>query len=355
MKSSFFLLPLSVVRESAVLKFEGNRDNFYAEAQRALEVGHFRVTDKDVPPPGGTLHDYWSMGPYWWPNPDNPDGLPYIRKDGHLNPDSMGNGYDRARIEGLVKTVGTLMSAWFVTGDKKYSKRIADLLRTFFIDADTRMNPSLTYGQAIPGICDGRGIGIIETVRLIELVNAIVYLQEEGEYPDDDLKELCGWFGSYVDWLMTSQHGADERAAKNNHGTWMDAQIVAFALFTGRLDLAREVALEVPTRRIDIQIMGDGSQPLELARTRAFSYSVYNLTAFATLAQLARAVNVDLWNYLGPEGQSIPLAYEYLKPFATGEKPWTYRQIDKDTGVENSKLDKGSLDQYKALYSLRSL
>lgn len=349
MNHSIFLTPLSVAREAAMAKLAQDKDSFLAEAEKALAAGPFRVTDKAAPPPGGTLHDYWSLGPYWWPNPDTPNGLPYIRRDGHVNPASRGGGFDRTRLDALSHTVQTLLNAWFATQGDPYSNRIVSLLRIFFLDPATRMNPSLTYGQSILGICDGRGIGIIETATLIDLLDAVVHLRHAGAYPDEDWNVIRSWFGEYLDWLLTSKHGRDERATKNNHGIWMDAQLMAFALFTDRFSLAHEVAMEVPARRINPQISADGSQPHELARTRSFMYSVFNLTAFATLAQLAKHVGVDLWNYRGPENQSIPSALEFLKPFASGERPWPYRQINETTGEDSPGLDSSALARFTTL------
>ncbi|MGI5869443.1 MAG: alginate lyase family protein [Kiritimatiellia bacterium] len=349
MNSTPFLTPLSVVREAGLKRLAQDKAAFLDETAESLAAGPFRVTDKASPPPGGTLHDYWSLGPYWWPDPDKPNGLPYIRRDGHVNPESRGGGFDRTRLDGLAHAVNILLTAWAATGDAAHSNRIVFLLRAFFLDANTRMNPSLTYGQAIPGVCDGRGIGIIETTRLIDLLDAVVHLHHAGACPDEDWNELRKWIGDYLDWLLTSKHGREERAAKNNHGTWMDAQLVAFALFTGRTRLAREVAQDVPATRIDSQIAADGSQPHELARTRPFMYSVFNLAAFATLARLARHVGIDLWNHRGPQGQSIPSALDFLVPFAAGEKPWPYRQINETTGEERQELDPDALARFNTL------
>lgn len=336
-------------RHTAMAKLEKDKESFMAEAEKALGTGPFSVTDKPTPPPGGSIHDYWSLGPYWWPNPDKPEGMPYLRHDGHVNPDSRGDGFDRTRIDAIDLTMKTLLDAWFATDDKKYSDRIIHLLRVFFLDDATRMNPSLTYGQSIPGICDGRGIGIIETVKFINLIDTVVLLRQANAYPDEDWVKIHNWFGEYLDWLRSSKHGHDERAAKNNHGTWMDAQLMVFAIFTDRMDLAREVALEVPARRIDKQILPDGRQPLELDRTRSFTYSVYNLTGLVTMAQLARRVGVDIWNYRGPDNQSIPSAFEFLKPFGSGDRPWPYLQIDEISGEKCATLNGNALASFGAL------
>ncbi|MFP4250352.1 MAG: alginate lyase family protein, partial [Armatimonadota bacterium] len=134
------------------------------DAESALEEGPFTVVDKPMMPPSGDKHDYMSVGPYWWPNPDTDDGLPYVRRDGETNPERR--EYDNVGLSAMGKAVTTLGLAHFFTGDERYAEHAATLLRTWFLDEDTRMNPHLTYGQAIPGRVDGRGIGIIDTMGL---------------------------------------------------------------------------------------------------------------------------------------------------------------------------------------------
>ena len=48
-----------------------------------------------------------SVGPYWWPDPSKPDGLPYIRKDGHKNPDrgKIGDSGQSARFVGDARSL----------------------------------------------------------------------------------------------------------------------------------------------------------------------------------------------------------------------------------------------------------
>jgi len=201
------------------------------------------------------------------------------------------------------------------------------ILRAWFIEPDTRMNPDLQYGQAIPGRCTGRGIGIIETLHFVKVVDAVGMLRGSQAWTDKDQKALVAWFAEYLDWLLESRYGCDEAATKNNHGTWYDAQVASFALFAGRDDVASRVLSEAAEKRIARQIEPDGRQPHELARTKSFSYSVMNLRGMFTLAALGERVGVDLWSFQTDDGRSIRKAIDWLAPYASGEAEWKHEQI----------------------------
>jgi hypothetical protein len=188
------------------------------------------------------------------------------------------------------------------------------------------MNPNLDYAQAVPGVNNGRGIGIIESIALTGIVDAAGLLKGSHTWTEDDETSLRKWYAQYLEWMLNSKNGKDEHATKNNHGTWYLVQATDFALFTGDLSKARALALEGMTR-MDNQIEKDGKMPLELARTNALGYSTYNLQAWFRLATLAKQTGTDLWNYQDKQGGSIRTAFDWLRPYALGEKKWEYQQI----------------------------
>ncbi len=296
-----------------------------AEADEALTRGPFSVMDKKAVPPSGDKHDYMSVGPYWWPDPKTPDGKPYIRRDGEVNPERY--DYDSAPLARMCEAVDTLALAYYLTGHEPYADHAATLLRTWFLDESTRMNPHLQFGQAIPGRCDGRGIGMIDTARLARLVDSIGILAGSPSWSEADQEGMVGWFAAYLRWSLESRYGQDESRARNNHGTWYDVQVAAYALFVGQENTAREVLSQVPTRRIATQIEPDGSQPLELARTKSFSYSLMNLRGMFDLATLGQHVGVDLWDYQTKDGRGICKALDWLIPYGLGKKKWQHKQI----------------------------
>lgn len=295
------------------------------EADAALVAGPWSVMDKPNTPASGDKHDYYSVGPYWWPDPSKPDGLPYIRRDGEVNPER--DEYDNVGFSRTRSAVRDLALGWYFTAEDVYAERAALLLRTWFLAPATRMNPHLEYGQAIPGRVDGRGIGIIDTVGLIDLVDSIGLLESSPAWSDSEHRQLQDWFRGYLQWLKTSDHGRDEANTSNNHAIWYDAQVVSFALFVGDRPTARTVLKNVGPRRIATQIEPDGRMPRELARTKSFHYTLYNLRAFVCLARLGDNAGVDLWAYRTKDGRSIEGALDWFAPFVAETKPWTYPQI----------------------------
>jgi hypothetical protein len=295
------------------------------EADRALTIEPLSVTRKKITPPSGDRHDYMSLAPYWWPDPNTPNGLPYVRRDGKINPERNSIA-DRQNLENAVSLVRTLALAYYFTANEDNAKNVATRLQVWFLDPLTRMNPNLKYAQGVPGRSDGRAAGIIETHNLPELIDAVALLAGSAAWSQAHQRQLQSWFASYLTWLSESTEGRAEAQAENNHGTWYDVQIASFGLFTERKDLAHRVLSEIPRKRIARQIESDGSQPLELARADSWRYSVFNLQALFDTASLGDHFGIDLWNFETADKRSIRKALDRLIPFATGEKQWPLRE-----------------------------
>ena len=284
------------------------------------------VTDKNFIPSSGTKHDYMSMGPYWWPDPSKKDGLPYIRKDGEVNPE-VKKITDHVYLSKLITKCEFLTLSYYFTNDEKYADKATQLLKVWFLDSNTKMNPNLNFGQAIPGINEGRGIGIIETRSLADLTAWITLLSGSTSFTPEIDKGIHNWYKDYLNWLLLSKNGIDEHHAENNHGTHYDVQIAAFALFVGDLELAKST-INQSKKRLEVQLEPDGKQPLELVRTKAYGYSTMNLDGWFNLAQLGERVGIDLWHYQTPNGSNLQKALDWLIPFALDEKPKNYQQIE---------------------------
>tara|TARA_B100000941_G_scaffold289894_1_gene270374 strand:+ start:11800 stop:13074 length:1275 start_codon:yes stop_codon:yes gene_type:complete len=289
------------------------------------------VIDNEIMPPSGDIHDYTSMGPYWWPDPEKEDGLPYIRHDGVRNPERY--KHDRFVLSDMSDASFYLALAWFYTGEEKYAVKSGEFLRRWFLDPETKMNPHLKFAQTIPGRDIIRGTGIIESLDLINVVEAVGLLQGSGALNDTENEGMYDWFKSYTEWLTTSEWGWYERMQENNHGSSYDLQLALYAMFTDQDSIARMVLDSVKTKRIDQQIEADGSQPHELERTNAMGYSIFNLKHLYRCAVLAEKYEIDLWNYQNPKGAGLLTATRYLIPFLTGEKAFPYQQI---RGLEGS-------------------
>ncbi|HSV12750.1 MAG TPA: alginate lyase family protein [Tepidisphaeraceae bacterium] len=296
-----------------------------AEADKALKDRPFTIVHKTHPLPGVDVHDYVSIAPYFWPDTKSKEGLPYYRRDGERNPETR--EYDSPALSEMSSHVSTLALAGYLTGDDRYAKRAAELLRVWFFDDATRMNPNLNHAQLIKGQNDGRGTGIIESNRLLPVVDAIGMMQQSGAWSADDQSKIQDWFRQYVQWMRQSKNGKAEAAAGNNHGSWYDAQLATYLMFLGDDAGARQLLETVKENRIARQIEPSGEMPRELARTKSFHYSVFNLSALTTLADLGQRLNVDLGRYQTADGRSIRKALDWLIPFALNQKKWEHQQI----------------------------
>ncbi|USD63152.1 alginate lyase family protein [Vibrio sp. SCSIO 43140] len=301
------------------------------KANKALEADIDPVTNKTLLPASGDKHDYFSFGPYWWPNPDTKDGLPYVRRDGEYNMATKSAATDKHRFIRFAKDVTDLGLAYYFTDDKAYADKAVAQLNAWFVDPTTRMNPNLNHAQAIPGIVDGRGIGIIDSRLLIPVLDSINILKDEIE--PSQYEAIVAWFSDFNDWLLTSNHGFEEDNWHNNHGTWYDAQVAAFAIFVGDDDIAKKRLRITQMRRIGSQFDMNGRQHGELERTRPWHYSNFNLEAYNHLGHFGDKLGVDVWLY-EVDKHSLKKGYEYIAQHANKPTEWKYKELK---GFDGSK------------------
>ena len=305
------------------------------DANKELKKTLTTVMDKPMTPPSGDKHDYMSMGRYWWPDPTKVDKLPYIRKDGVVNHEI--DKLDRMPLGSFVKSVTKLSLAYYLTSDDKYAQKAVENLRIWFINKETKMNPNMNFGQTIPGRKngEGRGEGVLDTYSFVEMLDGLELLKTSSLFTNDDQRSVIEWFKSYLDWMMNSEIGSEESNAKNNHGTAFDVQAARYAIFIGEEDVAMKIISEFPDKRMFKQIEPDGSQPLELARTTALGYSIFNLTHFLDMCSIAKSMNYDLFNATSTDGRSLSKAVEFLAPFVgTRVEDFKYKQIKDWDGVQ---------------------
>lgn len=297
-------------------------------ANAALKRGPYSVVDKEIIPPSGDKHDYLSFSRYWWPNPDTADGLPYIRRDGEVNRELLANG-DRVRLGEFCDDVEALALAGYLFDDPSYADHAAHLIRVWYLNPATRMNPNVNFGQGVPGRSHGRAPGIIDTRHFLRVIDSILLLENSSTLDRKEIVSLKKWFGEYLDWLLTSEIGRKERAAKNNHGSWFAAQAVGVCLFVDERETAREIIRQVKQDRIPESIRPDGSQPEELGRTKTLHYSLFNLSALATLARFSDQLGVDMWNYETQQGTGIMRALDLVTPYITQPEEWPHPEMGK--------------------------
>jgi hypothetical protein len=267
-----------------------------------------------------------TLAPYWWPDPTKPDGLPYIRRDGEVNPER--DKSDHAPFEQMSKNVNTLALYYYLTGDEQYAQRAAEQMRVWFFDDATRMNPNLEFSQIVRGReSELKPSGVLEGDRLRRVIDADGLLAGSQHWTPADHQRFVEWMKQYYQWVTTSEKAKLESIQPNNHGTWYAAQTATFALYLGD-DAGAKKWVEKGKELIASQIEPDGSQPHELERTKAWDYCRYNILAYLHLAGIGERVGVDLWNYQTSDGRSLRRAIDWMIPY-TNEKQWTYQQIEK--------------------------
>ncbi|WP_101542100.1 alginate lyase family protein [Bacteroides cutis] len=308
-----------------------------SEADKLLDVQPLSVMMKEKTPGSGNKHDYMSLARYYWPDPTKPDGLPYISRDGESNPEL--DKFDRNRLGDTAGRVTTLALAWYFSNDEKYAQKATELLRVWFFNKDTRMNPNLEYAQVIMGRNNnkGRSFGVIDTYSFIEMLDAVQLLEQSESFTKKDSKQLKAWFSKLLDWILTSQQGKDEASAANNHSIAFDAQAIAFALYVGNLNVARDIINALPEQRMFKQIEPDGRMPQELRRTRAFHYSQYNLTHIIDIMTMAQKLGIYLDNSTSADGRNFYKAMDYMAGY-TGKSlaEWPYKEIGNWTETQQN-------------------
>lgn len=269
----------------------------------------------------GDAHDFYSEGDYWWPDPLNPDGA-YIRRDGETNPDNfVAHRHAMIRFSSIV---GNLTSAYLLTKDEIYAKAVIKHVRAWFIDAETRMRPNLQYAQAIKGIATGRGIGIIDTVHLMEVAQSLLRLEQAGVLPEDVVTGSKKWFSDYLKWMSTHPYGIEEMNAKNNHGTCWVMQAAVFARYVDDKDMIEFCKNRYKQIILPHQMAEDGSFPRETARTKPYGYSLFNLDAMATICQTLSTTTDNLWEFSADHIKSIRKGIEFIFPYVVDKAAWPF-------------------------------
>jgi hypothetical protein len=308
------------VKEEAIKTL---RKQVLAKADWALIQQPVTVTAYSAKRSAGGAHDFYSEGDYWWPDPTHVDS-PYIQRDGMTNPENF-TAHREAMIR-FSRIVGALASAYVITKEEKYAVQAIKHCKAWFSDTATRMNPSLLYAQAIKGRATGRGIGIIDTIQLMEVVQGLMSMQSAKAMDKNAWTSFQQWFAEYLQWLVTHPYGKAEMEAKNNHGTCWVMQASVFAKFTGNTELLEFCRNRFKTKLLPEQMAADGSFPLELKRTKPYGYSIFNLDAMTTICQVLSTPADDLWNYATPDGKTMKKGVAFLYPYIKDKSKWPYQQ-----------------------------
>ena len=297
------------------------KKDILTRAEWALQQQPITVTAVTCERSAGGIHDFYSEGDYWWPNPDAPDG-PYIQRDGLSNPGNF-TAHRKAMIR-FSQVMGYLGSAYLITGNNKYAAHALQHLRTWFVDTATRMNPSLMYAQAIKGKVTGRAVGIIDMIQMMEVAQAVRVFETAPAADRDMVGKVKAWFADYLQWVTTHPYGLEERDAKNNHGTCWVMQVAVFAQLTGNQALLNDCRARFKMVLLPNQMDERGAFPLELKRTKPYGYSLFNLDAMTILCYVLSGGQEDLWTYSTRDGRSMRKGIAFMYPFVKDKSGWTY-------------------------------
>ncbi len=314
------------------------------DAEKALRFKPVTVMSKTDLPPSGDKHDYMSIAPYWWPNPNTANGIPYVRKDGEINPE-VKNFPDKVVLPGLSASIYHLALAYYFTGKEAYADHATKLIRVWFLDTATRMNPNLKYAQSVKGVTDGRAEGVIDTRHFMHIMDAIQLLKASKTWTSKDQLGMEGWVKDFIQWLGTSIIGKEEMNAPNNHGVWYDAQLLAYAGFMRDTNLVKTIYARVMSR-LDKEMDAQGSFPLEMKRTTSLHYSVFILNAYSSLATRFQQLGLDLWKANTASGKSLKKGFDFILPYLLKKQQWTGPQINAFKQAEAIPLLNKAVNQY---------
>ena len=319
-------------------------DQLKGDAEKALRFKPVTVMSKTDLPPSGDKHDYMSIAPYWWPNPNTASGIPYVRRDGEINPE-VKNFPDKVVLPGLSASIYHLALAYYFTGKEAYADHATKLIRVWFLDTATRMNPNLKYAQSVKGVTDGRAEGVIDTRHFMHIMDAIQLLKASKTWTSKDQLGMEGWVKDFIQWLGTSNIGKEEMNAPNNHGVWYDAQLLAYAGFMRDTNLVKTIYARVMSR-LDKEMNAQGSFPLEMKRTTSLHYSVFILNAYSSLATRFQQLGLDLWKANTASGKSLKKGFDFILPYLLKKQQWTGPQINAFKQAEAIPLLNKAVNQY---------
>jgi hypothetical protein len=305
-----------------------------AEADKRMKEGPWTVTAERPNVPDLDPHEYYSEAAYYWPNPDNPGG-PYIRKDGQSNPARY--RANRLALAAMSDAVFTLGTAAFLLDNPAYGQRAAAVIRAWFLNPKTRMNPGLDYAQSVPGVNNGRGAGVIDGRPLLRAIQGMEFLAQTGSWDPKDQAAVRKWFEEYLHWLTESKNATDEKKSGDNHASWWTAQVAAVASFVEDAKTQQTAFNYYRDRILARQIRANGSAPREEVRAGSLALSAFNLEAYTAICRMAQVRGEDLWSVRARNGATIGTVIDYLSPFLEDPKKWNKEQAG-DTPIPNESL-----------------
>ena len=292
-------------------------------ADTALLRGHCSVINKSRLPPSGDVHDYLSPAPYWWPAQDSEVGSSYELRDGERVPGSglyeEGAGqFDRSDLQRLFDDTTVLALAWQALADRVYAERAGELIRTWFLRKETRMNPNLRFAQMVGEKRSAKGYGLLEFKDVYFFLDAVWIIEQSGVLQPEELDSLRSWFAEYALWLDNDEAANSAFRLRNNLGLYFDIQRLSIANFLQETAVIAKAGL-YSRARIYGQTARDGSLPGELARSQPKHYSLFTAQGWTTMARLLSALGDDLWRFRTKDGRGIEAMLDWVIGYCTRE------------------------------------
>ena len=309
--------------------FSDNYKTLIENADKALNFKLNPVTDKTQIPASKNKHDYISYAPYKWADSTKLDGLPWVTRDGEINPLSQGYDTDFKRSAEFFKVIETLSWAFYFSDNEKYAQKAIDFIEVWYINQETKVNPNMNFGQAVPGAADGRKAGVQEWLNQYHIITALQIFEDASMLPEVVKMEMQNWFQQYLDWLLTDKMAIEAGKTGQNHANHYNHQVVGLLLYLNRVEEAKQIFENAKYDRIAVQILPDGKQPKEMGRTRSVHYASLNLWSLAELTFMGRNLGVDLWDFETEDNRSLKKAFSYLQKFIHQPKKWPFKEISK--------------------------
>jgi hypothetical protein len=309
-----------------------DHDRILAAAGRSLNLAPTPLTALPCPRSPGTVHDYYSESESDTGSATNSSS----RADPYLA--------HRDALYTLGLAVPALAAAYLLTADERYAAHALLHLRVWFVNSATRMTPKLDFGatplsQTPPAdTVGGTFQGILETLPLVEIAQAIPFLAVSPVFSEAELKRLQAWFAAYLDWLTRPEDSGPRlpalaRDRKDHHGTSWLLQVSAYsslAVPPGDISRSEDNALAALRHRFQsvtlrAQISSDGKFPHELSTDTPYRNSLFNLDMLAAVCQLLSTRFDNLWDYSLEDGPGMRAAIAYHFPFISDRTLWPFR------------------------------
>lgn len=266
-------------------------------ANSDLNVPVQSVTFEGKVPPSGDKHDYYTEVP--------------------------ASGVDRTDYSSAIKlgkAVRDLGLAHVLTGGTNYANKVVDLINTWCVYVDTKMNPKFTNFN------DQSYIELCITIPGMFYGADLIYNYQG--WNDEDKNAFKNWTQKMIESAKTWSRG-------NNFENWRIVFIMSASAITGDTN-SLQYAIDRWKSLIKSQMDIDGKFVSEISRKTSLSYSTFALNAMTQGAEIARHYGVDLYNYKLPDGRGLEKGFDFHAPYIVNPSSWPYQQTTPYDGANSA-------------------